>query len=142
MRHRVPGNQLSKPYDQRKALLRALATELLRHDEIVTTEAKARALRPTVEKIITCGKKGYVADYPAVVKKSRDGDDEAKKEVAKSVHLRRQVNAFLYDRDVVNKVFNEIAPRYKDRKGGYTRILKVGFRRGDATPMAIIQLVQ
>ena len=57
------------------------------------------------------------------------------------VHLRRQVNAFLYDRDVVNKVFNEIAPRYKDRKGGYTRILKAGFRRGDATPMAIIQLV-
>lgn len=57
------------------------------------------------------------------------------------MHLRRQVNAFLYDRKVVNKVFNEIAPRYKERHGGYTRILKAGFRRGDATPMAIIQLV-
>jgi large subunit ribosomal protein L17 len=141
MRHRVPGNQLSKPYDQRKALLRALATELLRYDEIITTEAKARALRPAVEKIITCGKKGYLADYPAAVKKSKDGDNKAKKEVARSVHLRRQVNAFLYDRDIVKKVFDEIAPRYQDRKGGYTRILKVGFRRGDATPMAIIQLV-
>ncbi len=141
MRHRIPGNQLSKPYDQRKALLRALATELLRHDEIITTEAKARAVRPAVEKIITCGKKGYVADYPATVKKSKGGDTDARKQVARVVHLRRQVNAFLYDRDVVNKVFNEIAPRYKDRKGGYTRILKAGFRRGDATPMAIIQLV-
>lgn len=141
MRHRIPGNQLGKPYDQRKALLRSLATELLRHDEIITTEAKARALRPTVEKIITCGKKGYVADYPATVKKGKDGDNDAKKQVARTVHLRRHVNAFLYDRDVVNRVFNEIAPRYKDRNGGYTRILKAGFRRGDATPMAIIQLV-
>ncbi len=141
MRHRVPGNQLGKPADQRKALLRALTTELLRHNEIITTEAKAKALRPQVEKIITCGKQGYVADYPAAVKKSRAGDAAARKQVARTVHLRRQVNAFLYDRTVVNKVFNEIAPRYIDRKGGYTRILKAGFRRGDATPMAIIQLV-
>jgi len=141
MRHRLPGNQLGRPYDQRKALLRSLATELLRHDEIITTVAKARAVRPAVEKIITSGKQGYVADYPAVVKKMRGGDAEARKQVARTVHLRRQVNSFLYDRDVVNKVFNEIAPRYKDRKGGYTRILKAGFRRGDATPMAIIQLV-
>jgi len=141
MRHRLPGNQLNKPYDQRKALLRTLATELLKHSEIITTHAKAKALRPAVEKIITCGKKGYVADYPAAVKKSKGGNNEAKKQVARVVHLRRQVNAYLYDRDVVNKVFDEIAPRYKDRKGGYTRILKAGFRRGDATPMAIIQLV-
>ena len=82
MRHRVPGNQLSKPYDQRKAVLRALATELLRHDEIITTAAKARALKPTVEKIITTGKKGWVSDYAATVKKSKGGDTEAKKQVA------------------------------------------------------------
>jgi len=141
MRHRKPGNRLGRPADQRKAVLRALATELLRHDEIITTVAKAKAVRPEVEKIITTGKHGHVADYPALVKKSKEGDEEARKEVARTVHLRRQVNAYIYDSAVTKKVFDEIAPRYKDRKGGYTRILKAGFRRGDATPMAIIQLV-
>lgn len=141
MRHRKPGNQLGRPYDQRKALLRSLATELLRHDEIITTVAKAKAVRSEVEKIITSGKHAYLADYQDTVAKSKSGDKEAQKAVARGVHLRRQVNAYLYDRSVVTKVFNEIAPRYKDRQGGYTRILKAGFRRGDATPMAIIQLV-
>jgi large subunit ribosomal protein L17 len=141
MRHRKPGNRLSRPADQRKAVLRALATELLRHNEIITTVAKAKAVRPEVEKIITTGKEAAVNDYQTMVLKSKQGDDQAKKQVARAVHLRRQVSAFIYDRSVVNKVFNEIAPRYKDRRGGYTRILKAGFRRGDATPMAIIQLV-
>jgi large subunit ribosomal protein L17 len=141
MRHRVPGNQLARPADQRKALLRALATELLRHDEIITTFAKAKAVQPEVERIITKGKKGYLEDHKKLAEKGSNGDEAAAKKVARSVHLRRQVASFLYDRDVVTKVFNEIAPRYKDRQGGYTRILKAGNRRGDATPMAIIQLV-
>jgi large subunit ribosomal protein L17 len=141
MRHRVPGNHLNRPADQRKALLRALATELLRHDEIITTFAKAKAVQPEVEKLITKGKKGFVTDIKQLNEKSRAGDAKAAKEVARAVHLRRQVGSYLYDGEVVKKVFNEIAPRYKDRQGGYTRILKAGFRRGDATPMAIIQLV-
>jgi large subunit ribosomal protein L17 len=132
MRHRKPGNRLSRPADQRKATLRALATQLLKHDEIITTEAKAKALRPKVEKIITTGIDALT--------KSKSADD-AKKHSADLVHLRRQVNAFIQDKSTVNRVFAEIAPRYKDRHGGYTRILKAGFRRGDAAPMAIIQLV-
>jgi large subunit ribosomal protein L17 len=141
MRHRKPRNRLGRPADQRKAVLRALSTELLRHNEIITTVAKAKAVRPEVEKIITIGKDAHVDDYPAMVLKSKQGDEQAKKQVAQAVHLRRQISAFIYDHTVVNKVFDEIAPRYKDRRGGYTRILKAGFRRGDATPMAIIQLV-
>lgn len=141
MRHRVPRNRLSRAHDQRKALLRALATELLRHDEIVTTLSKAKAVQPEVEKMITKGKKGYLSDYKKVAEKAKGGDQEAARQIARAVHLRRQVGAYVYDRTVVTKVFDEIAPRYKDKKGGYTRILKAGFRRGDATPMAIIQLV-
>lgn len=141
MRHRVSGNRVGRPHDQRKALLRALATELLRHDEIKTTLAKAKALQPEAERLITIGKKGHVPDVKALGEKAKAGDAEALKELARAVHLRRQARAFLYDREVVKRVFNEIAPRYKDRKGGYTRIIKAGFRTGDATPMAIIQLV-
>jgi large subunit ribosomal protein L17 len=141
MRHRVPGNRLSRPYDQRKALLRSLATELLRHDEIITTLAKAKALRSEAEKLITLAKKGQIADREAVSKKAKDGDADSARKIAKSLHCRRQVAAYLYDNDVVKKVFNETAPRYKERSGGYTRIIRAGIRRGDATEMAIIQLV-
>ncbi|MBS2001275.1 MAG: 50S ribosomal protein L17 [Candidatus Obscuribacterales bacterium] len=141
MRHRVPGNKLGRPADQRKAVLRSLATELLRYDEITTTLAKAKAVQPEVEKLITKGKKGYLKDHHALYDKAKGGDVEAAKQVARAVHLRRQVSAYVYDRDVVARVFDEVAPRYADRKGGYTRILKAGPRRGDNTPMAIIQLV-
>ena len=141
MRHRLPGNQLARPADQRKAVLRALATELLRHDEIITTFAKAKAVQPEVERIITKGKRGFLADHKQLVEKMNKGDGSAAKQVSRSVHLHRQVASYLYDRSVVTRVFKEIAPRYENRKGGYTRILKAGFRRGDATPMAIIQLV-
>lgn len=141
MRHQVPRHRLGRPADQRKALLRALTTELLRHDEIVTTLAKAKAVQPEVERIITLGKKGHVADRTALYDKAKGGDEAASKELAHSVHLHRQAAAFLYDKEVVTRVFNEIAPRYKERAGGYTRIIKAGPRRGDATPMAIIQLV-
>jgi len=141
MRHRVPGNKLGRPADQRKAVLRSLATELLRHDEITTTLAKAKAVQPEVEKLITKGKKGFLKDHNGLYDKAKAGDAEAAKQVARAVHLRRQVGAYVYDREVVARVFDEVAPRYADRKGGYTRILKAGPRRGDNTPMAIIQLV-
>lgn len=141
MRHRVPGNQLGRPADQRKAVLRALATELFRHDEIVTTLAKAKAVRPFAERLITKGKHGLVDDYKALAEKARGGDKDAAKEVARIVHLRRQVGGVVYDREVVRRVFDEIAPRYKERQGGYCRIIRTGPRRGDNTEMAIIQLV-
>ena len=141
MRHRKKKHHLGRPADQRKALLRTLCTELLRHEEIITTVAKAKALRPEVEKLITKGKKGYVADYKELADKAKGGDAEAQRQVAHAVHLRRQVAAKLYDRDVVTRVFDEIAPRYLERNGGYTRILKYHNRRGDNAPMAIIQLV-
>ncbi len=141
MRHRVPGNKLGRPADQRKAVLRSLATELLRYDEITTTLAKAKAVQPEVEKLITKGKKGFLKDHRGLYEKAKGGDVEAAKQVARAVHLRRQVSAYVYDREVVARVFDEVAPRYADRKGGYTRILKAGPRRGDNTPMAIIQLV-
>ena len=141
MRHRVSGHHLGRPADQRKALLRALSTELLRHEEIVTSLAKAKAVQPEVERLITKGKKGQLADYADSLKKGQAGDQVAAKEAGRALHLRRQVGAYVYDEDVVAKLFNEIAPRYMDRKGGYTRIIKAGFRRGDASPKAIIQLV-
>lgn len=141
MRHRKPGNRLGRPADQRKAVLRSLATELLRHDEIITTLAKAKAVRPEVERLITKGKKGFVADHKALSEKAKGGDAQAAKELAQAVHLRRQVASYIYDGEVVKRVFDEVAPRYAKRPGGYTRILKAGSRRGDATPMAIIQLV-
>lgn len=141
MRHRVPGNRLDRPQDQRKALLRSLTTELLRHDEIETTLAKAKALRSEAEKIITLAKKGHIEDQKTLSQKAKDGDQDAAKQIARSIHCRRQVAAFLYDQKVVRKVFDVTAARYQDRKGGYTRILRTGLRRGDATPMAIIQLV-
>lgn len=139
MRHRLPGNRLSRPQDQRKAVLRSLATELLRHDEIITTLAKAKALQPEVERLISKGKKGYLGSNDK--KKQTESNPQLAKKVANSLHLRRQVSAVVYDRNVVTRLFDEIVPRYIDRKGGYTRVLKTGFRRGDATPMAIIQLV-
>lgn len=145
MRHRVPGNRLSRPYDQNKAILRSLATELLRHDEIVTTLSKAKAVRSHAEKMITLAKHGLLTDKEIYNKaKSNDATvaSEASKQIAKHVHCRRQMLAFIYDKEVVNRAFEELAPRYSKRQGGYTRIVKTHFRRGDAAPMALIQLVE
>lgn len=141
MRHRVPGNRLSRPKDQRDAILRSLTTELLRHDEIETTLSKAKALRSEAEKVITLAKKGQVDDRAALSKKAKEGDAAAAKKLARSLHCRRQVADFLYDDEVVKKVFDETAPRYEGRAGGYTRIVRTRIRRGDAVQMAIIQLV-
>ena len=109
--------------------------------ELAAALAKAKALRPEVEKLITKGKKGHLENYKELAEKAKGGDKEAAKEVARAVHLRRQVRSKLYDREVVTRVFDEIAPRYKDREGGYTRIIKYRNRRGDNAPLALIQLV-
>jgi large subunit ribosomal protein L17 len=116
MRHRVAGKKLSRRASHRKALIRNLVTELLRHGRIKTTLAKAKAMRSPAEKMITLGKRG-------------------------DLHARRQALSFIQSKDVVHELFDTIASRYTDRNGGYTRIYKLGPRQGDAAPMAIIELV-
>jgi large subunit ribosomal protein L17 len=113
----VAGRKLNRNTAQRKALLRGLATELFKHGKIRTTEAKAKSLRPFVEKLITLAKRG-------------------------DLHARRQVAAKLYEPAILQKLFDEIAKTYQDRPGGYTRIYKLGLRKGDAAPMALIELVE
>jgi large subunit ribosomal protein L17 len=116
MRHRVAGRKLNRNAAQRKALLRGLATELFRHGKLQTTEAKAKSLRPMVEKLITLAKRG-------------------------DLHARRQAAARLYDPAILQLLFDELADLYQDRPGGYTRIYKLGPRKGDGAPMALIELV-
>jgi len=117
MRHQRKRHQLSRSASHRKALLRNLCKEVIEHERIKTSEAKAKALRPEVEKLITLAKRG-------------------------DLHARRQaLSALGQDRFAVYKLFDEIAPRYVDRAGGYTRILKLGPRRSDATEMVLIELV-
>ena len=107
---------LGKPTDQRKAMLRAMVTYLLENGQIKTTVTRAREVAPMTEKMITLAKKNNLATY-------------------------RQALAFITKEDVAKKLFDEIGPKYADRDGGYTRIVKIGPRRGDAAEMAIIQLV-
>ncbi|HHW58213.1 MAG TPA: 50S ribosomal protein L17 [Clostridia bacterium] len=108
--------KLGRPSDQRRAMLRNLVTDFLRYERITTTEARAKELRSISEKMITLGKRG-------------------------DLHARRQALSYILDESVVKKLFDEIAPKYKDRQGGYTRILKLGPRRGDGAPLVIIELV-
>jgi large subunit ribosomal protein L17 len=114
--HRVAGRKLGRYRDQRVALLRGLVTELMIHERITTTVAKAKETRVIAEKLITHGKKG-------------------------GLHHRRLAMAQIPNSRVVKKVFDDIAPRYAERAGGYTRVLKLGPRNGDAAEMAIIELV-
>lgn len=116
MRHRIAGRSFSRSKDQRRALFRSLITELLRHERIETTEAKAKAVRGDAEKLITLGKRGDVA-------------------------ARRLAAKTLIDPDVTKKLFETLGPRYKERAGGYTRLFKVGPRLGDAAPVVILELV-
>ncbi len=116
MRHGMNGRKLNRRSQARKALFANLAAALLKHEQIRTTLPKAKDLRPLAEKLITLGKRG-------------------------DLHARRQAIAFLRDEKVVSKLFSGLAERYKARNGGYTRVLKAGFRYGDAAPMAIIELV-
>ena len=116
MRHLKSGRQLSRNSSHRWALMRNLITSLLREEKIRTTDPKAKELRRWVDRVITLGKEG-------------------------TLHARRQAAAIVQDKTVVRKLFDTIGPRFKERPGGYTRIIKVGVRHGDAAQMSIIELV-
>ena len=116
MRHKVAGRTLSRKTGHRKALYRNLVTDLLNYEKITTTEAKAKAMRGSAEKMITLGKKG-------------------------GLHAYRQALSFIVDKRVAEKVFAELAPRYAQRPGGYTRIVKLGPRLGDGAAMVQLELV-
>ena len=139
MRHRVHGRRLNRDAAHRKALRKNMIADLLCHEQIVTTEAKARTIRPAAEKMITLAKRGIT---------------KGKANPADEVHARRLAAARLpqlrvaegedgqyEDIDVVKKLFNDIAPRYMDRPGGYTRMIKIGKRSGDNADMAMLMLV-
>ncbi|MDX2098781.1 MAG: 50S ribosomal protein L17 [Leptolyngbyaceae cyanobacterium bins.59] len=115
MRHRCRVHQLGKPADQRRALLRALTTELIRNGKITTTLTRAKCVRSEAEKMITLAKDG-------------------------SLSARRQALGYIYDKDLVHALFEQAKTRYADRKGGYTRIARTVPRRGDNAEMAIIEL--
>ncbi len=116
MRHRVKGRKFNRRSSERKALFVSLAKSLLKYEQIVTTLPKAKDLRPVVEKMITLGKDNTVAS-------------------------RRNLFSKLRDNSLVSKVFGALAERYASRNGGYTRIVKCGFRQGDMAPMAVIELL-
>jgi large subunit ribosomal protein L17 len=116
MRHRVHGRKLGRPTPHRRALLKNLCTSLFEHERITTTVEKAKELRPVAEKLITLSKAG-------------------------GLHARRQVAAQLLNAAVVKKLFDIIANRFADRNGGYTRIVKLGYRKGDGADLAVIELL-
>ena len=124
MRHRVAGYRLSRSKDQRRALRRNLVKQLFEHERIRTTQAKAMAARGLAERLITLAKRGNEA-----------GDD-------KMVHARRLAAARLSDPEAVKKLFDDIAPRYENRNGGYTRVIKLGPRIGDSAKMVLLELVE
>lgn len=124
MRHKIVGYRLSRGKDERTALRRILIKQLFEHERIRTTRAKARAVRGQAERLITLAKRGNQA-----------GEDKA-------VHARRLAAARLGDPVAVKKLFDEIAPRFEARQGGYTRILSLGPRLGDAADMVILELIE
>jgi large subunit ribosomal protein L17 len=117
MRHRITGRRLGRSSGHRRALYRNLVTDLLGYEKVTTTEAKAKEVRSLADKMITLGKKG-------------------------GLHARRQALAFVLDEKTVDKVFSDLAPRYAERNGGYTRLVKVGPRLGDGAPMVRLELVE
>jgi large subunit ribosomal protein L17 len=116
MKHRIKGKKLNRTSSHRKALFKNMAQAIIKHEQIVTTLPKAKTMKPIVDKLISLGKKG-------------------------SIHARRQAFSKLRDENMVAKLFGTLAPRYADRNGGYTRVLKAGYRYGDAAAMAVIELV-
>ncbi len=116
MRHHNAGRKLNRTHEHRKALFANMAAALIKHEQIVTTLPKAKDLRRVAERLITLAKRG-------------------------DLHARRIVASRLRDDKMVSKLFDTIGPRYKDRQGGYTRVLKAGFRYGDSAPVAVIELV-
>ena len=116
MTHRLKGKKLNRTSSHRKALFKNMAQAIIKHEQIITTLPKAKTMKPIVDKLITLGKKG-------------------------DLHARRQAFAKLRDDGMVAKLFDTLATRYADRNGGYTRVLKAGYRYGDAAAMAVIELV-
>lgn len=116
MRHQKQGRRLGMPGDRRRAMMRGLMASLLRYERIKTTEARAKELRPRIERLVTLGKRG-------------------------DLHARRLALRYLPDKLMVEKLFEEIGPRYEERPGGYTRIVKIGQRKGDAARIVLIELV-
>lgn len=116
MRHALKGRKLNRTSSHRRALFANLAAALIKHEQIVTTLPKAKDLRPIVEKLVTLAKRN-------------------------TLHTRRQALAYLYDEKMVEKLFSVLGERYKERNGGYLRVLKAGFRHGDMAPMAVIEFV-
>ena len=116
MKHRLKGKKLNRTSSHRKALFKNMAQAIIKHEQIITTLPKAKTMKPIVDKLITLGKKG-------------------------GLHARRQAFAKLRDDGMVAKLFDTLATRYADRNGGYTRVLKAGYRYGDAAAMAVIELV-
>ena len=116
MKHRIKGKKLNKSSSHRKALFKNMAQAIIKHEQIITTLPKAKTMKPIIDKLITLGKKG-------------------------SLHARRQAFSQLRDNKMVSKLFGDLATRYADRQGGYSRVLKAGYRYGDAAAMAVIELV-
>jgi large subunit ribosomal protein L17 len=116
MRHRKSGRRLGRTGSHKKAMFRNMVTSVFEHERIVTTTPKAKEVRKVVDKMITLAKRG-------------------------DLHAKRQAMSFIQSRDVVAKLFDEISVQFADRNGGYTRIIQTGQRRGDAAPMAILELV-
>ena len=116
MRHGYRGRRFNRSAEHRKAMFANMCQALIKHEQIITTLPKAKDLRPVIEKLITLGKRG-------------------------DLHARRQAIAQIKDIDLVKKLFDVLGPRYKNRNGGYTRVLKAGFRYGDNAPLAVIEFV-
>lgn len=116
MRHKKKGKKLGRLIGPRKALFRGLSLSLILHEKITTTEAKAKAVKPIIERLISRARENNLNNY-------------------------RRINAFLQNREATKKMLEEIGPRYKERPGGYLRIIKIGLRRGDAAKMVILELV-
>lgn len=123
MRHRVAGRHLGRSSGHRRALRKNLTTQLFRHERIKTTEAKAKAVRSEAEKLITLAKRGLQDD-------------------SYILHARRQAVAALNDPAIAKKLFDELAPRYEERPGGYTRLYKLERRQGDGAPLVVLELVE
>ncbi|HUI27664.1 MAG TPA: 50S ribosomal protein L17 [Candidatus Kryptonia bacterium] len=117
MRHLKSGRKLNRTSAHRKALFRNLVTSLIEHERVKTTDAKAKELRSYADRIITLGKRG-------------------------TLHARRQALAFVRSASVVKKLFDDVAPRFSTRPGGYTRVIKIGLRRGDAAPLSVVELTE
>lgn len=138
MRHRKAGRLFQRTSAHRKAMFANMVTSLFEHERIQTTDAKAKELRIHAEKLITVAKNGAAAASEA--EGAADGNARQRL-TARSVHLRRRAARIVRDREVLSKLFEELAGRYADRAGGYTRITKLGNRVGDAAPISLIELV-